>query len=184
MKVTRKSAIKTLGLIGFSANVLGNNKEEFSAFREEFKVAWRSSRKYTLELYNQMPEKLMDYKYTPESFSWRTQFVHCIIFNAAQLAMRCEIHDPFDERTLKAGHWKSRKKKQLEADLHEFYDWVEKTVDTLPDEKLKEMTSFGSEDIPVWRLFYALENHIIHHRGQAVCYLRLNGITPIGYVGW
>ncbi|MCU0354066.1 MAG: DinB family protein [Cytophagales bacterium] len=29
-----------------------------------------------------------------------------------------------------------------------------------------------------------MENHIIHHRGQAIVYLRLKGIRPEGYVGW
>jgi uncharacterized damage-inducible protein DinB len=29
-----------------------------------------------------------------------------------------------------------------------------------------------------------MENHIIHHRGQAIVYLRLNGVKPKGYFGW
>jgi uncharacterized damage-inducible protein DinB len=182
MKVSRKKALLSLGALGLSWPTLAH--QERSTFRDEFRTAWKSSEKYTLELYDQMPEKLMDWKYTPDSFSWRTQFVHCIIFNAGQLAARLGIEDPFDARTMKSGHWKSRKKKELAKDLREFYAWVQKVADEFPDERLMELTSFGSEDIPLWRLFYALENHIIHHRGQAVCYLRLNGITPIGYVGW
>ncbi|RZM10040.1 MAG: DinB family protein, partial [Pedobacter sp.] len=30
----------------------------------------------------------------------------------------------------------------------------------------------------------AMDNHIIHHRGQCMVYLRMNGITPEGYLGW
>jgi uncharacterized damage-inducible protein DinB len=37
--------------------------------------------------------------------------------------------------------------------------------------------------MPNGRLRYALENHIIHHRGQCVVYLQLWGITPVGYLG-
>lgn len=182
MKVSRKKALSTLAAMGLSWPVLA--KKENSTFSDDFTAAWKSSEKYTLELFDQMPEKLMDWKYTPESFSWRMQFVHCIIFNAAQIASRCGVADPFDARTMKAGHWKSRKKKELAEDLREFYRWVQKVAEELPESRLQETTSFGSEDIPLWRLFYALDNHLIHHRGQAVCYLRLNGITPIGYVGW
>lgn len=173
-----------MGLALVVSPTLEQNSKNWQEFRAEFKQAWASSEKYTFELFEQMPENLLDWKYTPESFSYRMQFVHCIIFNSAQLASRLEIKDIFDERTMKGGYWKNRSKKQLLKDLKEFYDWVLKVLDTTPDQKLSEMTSFGSEDIPLWRLFYALENHIIHHRGQVICYLRLNGITPIGYVGW
>lgn len=184
MKVTRKKVLKTLGLGMVSLTAAGRTPRDFTQFREEFLGAWKSSEKYTLELFGQMPEKLMDWKYTPESFSWRTQFVHCIIFNSAQLATRLDIKDPYEEVTMKGGYWSKLSKEKLEKELKGFYEWVRKVAGEIPGEKLSEMTSFGSEDIPLWRLFYALENHIIHHRGQAVCYLRLNGITPIGFVGW
>lgn len=184
MQITRKKALKTLGLGLVSMSAAGQVSKDFDPFREEFLTAWKSSEKYTLELYGQMPEKLMDWKYTPESFSWRTQFVHCIIFNSAQLATRLGIKDPYEAVTMKGGYWSKLSKAKLEKELQGFYEWVRKVVKETPAEKLAEMTSFGSEDIPLWRLFYALENHIIHHRGQAVCYLRLNGITPIGFVGW
>ena len=184
MQITRKKALTTLGLGLVSLSAAGHSRKHTHAFREDFLIAWRSSEKYTLELYSQMPEKLMDWKYTPESFSWRTQFVHCIIFNAAQLANRLDIEDPYDAVTRKGGYWSKLSKSRLEKELKGFYAWVRKVVEEVPDTRLAELTSFGSEDIPVWRLFYALENHIIHHRGQAVCYLRLNGITPIGFVGW
>ncbi len=184
MKITRKNVLKSIGLSLIGSPVLAGNTSENQRFREEFLTAWKSSEKYTLELYGQMPERLMNWKYTPESFSWRTQFVHCIIFNSAQLALRLGIEDPYEAVTMKGGYWSKLSKQQLGEQLQGFYEWVRKVVRETPDEKLPEMTSFGSEDIPLWRLFYALENHIIHHRGQAVCYLRLNGITPIGFVGW
>jgi uncharacterized damage-inducible protein DinB len=65
-----------------------------------------------------------------------------------------------------------------------FYDWVEKVVTETHTEKLLQMENYAGGQIPIWRLFCALENHIIHHRGQAICYLRLNGVTPEGYIGW
>lgn len=184
MQITRKKALSTLGLGLASMAATARTPRDHREFREEFLSAWKSSEKYTLELFNQMPEKLMDWKYTPESFSWRTQFVHCIIFNSAQLAMRLAIKDPYEAVTMKGGYWSKLSKAKLEKELLGFYEWVRKVAKETPLEQLSELTSFGSEDIPLWRLFYALENHIIHHRGQAVCYLRLNGITPIGYVGW
>ena len=183
MKISRNAALKTLGLGLASGSALATSKTN-SAFKEDFLEAWKSSQKYTMELYDQMPERLMDWKYTPESFSWRLQFVHCIIFNSSQFAARLDIEDPWEKITMKGGFWSKLSKEKLSDEIVKFYDWVRKVALESSDEKLAEITSFGSGDMPLWRLFYALENHILHHRGQAVCYLRLNGITPIGYVGW
>jgi hypothetical protein len=55
-------------------------------------------KKYTLTIYNQMPEEKMEFKYTPESFSWRTQFVHCIVFTTAQLCGRLNILNPNESK--------------------------------------------------------------------------------------
>jgi uncharacterized damage-inducible protein DinB len=51
-------------------------------------------------------------------------------------------------------------------------------------EQLCAECDFAGDTIPVWRLFYAMENHIIHHRGQCVVYLRLKGVVPKGFYGW
>lgn len=186
MKISRKTAIKTVLASAISVPAFSklNSEKDLVGFRDEFVSAWKSSRDYTLKIYNQMPEDKMEWKYTPESFSWRTQFVHCITFTAAQLCGRLNIQNPHDEKEKKKDFWKSLSKTELEKELNEFYDWVEKTVLETSTEKFLQMEAYSGDKIPVWRLFYALENHIIHHRGQAICYLRLNGITPAGYIGW
>jgi uncharacterized damage-inducible protein DinB len=50
--------------------------------------------------------------------------------------------------------------------------------------RLLEEIEFGKEKIPAWRMFTIVENHLIHHRGQTIVYLRLNNIVPKGYFGW
>ncbi|MEM7371728.1 MAG: DinB family protein [Bacteroidota bacterium] len=34
------------------------------------------------------------------------------------------------------------------------------------------------------RLLYLLDNHLAHHRGQLIIYLRLKGIKAPAYIGW
>ena len=64
------------------------------------------------------------------------------------------------------------------------YTYVRQSIEELTSEQLLAKCEFAGDAIPVWRLFYAMENHIIHHRGQCVVYLRLNGAIPKGYYGW
>jgi uncharacterized damage-inducible protein DinB len=184
MKIDRNIALKTIFGSLVSIPIFAKKSTQISNFKAEFAAAWKSSESYTLKLFNQMPEEKLDWRYTPESFSWRTQFVHCIMFNTAQLCGRLKIDNPTDAKNKMEGYWKKLSKSELEEELKDFYAWIEKISTEAPDNVLVKMEPYGGEEIPIWRLFYALENHIIHHRGQAVCYLRLNGITPIGYIGW
>lgn len=183
MRISRNTLLKTLFGSLFSIPVIGKaqSKNELESFKSDFKLAWISSEKYTLTVFNQMPEDKLEYKYTPESYSFRTQFVHCITFTASQLAGHLEISNPYKEK--KNEYWNELSKRELETELKNFYIWVQKEVDKIDIEKLSKTETYVG-DIPVWRLFYSMENHIIHHRGQAICYLRLNGITPVGYIGW
>ncbi|MCU0326550.1 MAG: hypothetical protein MUF45_15070, partial [Spirosomaceae bacterium] len=93
MKISRKKALKsiTLGLVASPVLASQKNDKDLVSFKDEFEPAWKSSEEYTLKVYNQMPEDKMDWKYTPESFSWRTQFVHCIDFTASQICGRLGI---------------------------------------------------------------------------------------------
>lgn len=79
---------------------------------------------------------------------------------------------------------KNMDKEQVVSELSRMYAYVRKTIETVPAEKLMATLKFGEHTMPGWRLLYAMENHIIHHRGQCVVYLRLKGISPQGYLGW
>lgn len=186
MDISRKNALKSIfgALISLPVFCKKQTEKDFLEFKKDFSEVWKSSLDYTLRLYNQMPEEKFDFKYTPESYSFRTQFVHCLTFNTAQICGRLNIPNPHDEKEKKNGFWKSLTKAELETEIKDFYVWVEKTLFETKPEKLMQLENFAGGKIPGWRLFYALENHIIHHRGQVVCYLRLCGITPIGYIGW
>ncbi len=184
MKISRKKSIFTIigSLLGF--NLFAKNK--FSELEIDVKKdlvsAFKNSEKYTIIVYNQMPEDKLDWKYTPESMSFRTQFVHCITFTASQLCGRLNIKNPYSEK--KKEYWEKLTKAELEAELKQFYAWLILLSSETNNENLLKKEQFVSGDTPIWKILYAMENHIIHHRGQAICYLRLNGITPVGYIGW
>jgi uncharacterized damage-inducible protein DinB len=180
-KISRKRALQTMAAsvlpVGITAKT---TSKDLSSFLEEFTPAWKNSEKYTLTIFEQMPESKLDWRYTPESFTFRAQFMHCIVFTSSQLSGRLGVKDPYETKS----DWKSMTKSQMAQELRNFYAWVLKVLADAKPQQLTQMEGYVGEDIPIWRVFYALENHIIHHRGQAICYLRLNGITPEGYYGW
>jgi hypothetical protein len=171
MRISRKSALTSLvsSLVSLPFISWGRSQKESSSFKEEFSVAWKRSRDYTFRIFNQMPEEHLDFHYTPEAMTFRSQ-----------LADRFEAKNPFDTDT----NYNTLSKSQIAVELGRFYDWVGELAAKQTSAKLNEMRGFSGEKMPNWRFFYAMENHIIHHRGQAICYLRLKGVTPEGYVGW
>ena len=80
MKITRKTLLKTLtaGLITIPSFGKTKIEKDLLGYKSEFADAWKRSEEYTLTVFNQMPEDKLEFRYTPESFSFRTQFVHCI----------------------------------------------------------------------------------------------------------
>ena len=182
MKISRKTVLQSLlgSLISVPVFSASRSKKELKAFLEEFSPAWKRSQEYTLTGFNQMPEEHLDFHYTPEAMTFRTQFVHCITFTAMQLAGRLEIKNPYENKK----DWGKLTKAQVADELKGFYAWVEKVAGETSPERLSKQEGFAGGKIQAWQFFYAMENHIIHPRGQAICYLRLKGITPEGYVGW
>lgn len=156
--------------------------KDIVAFKQEFLRAWKRSEDYTITIFEQMPEEKLLYKYTPESFTFAFQFIHCIIFSANHVSVRLGVRNPYEKR--KRDAWDGITKAQLGKELHDFYAWVRTVVSEAPPKTLLEEEKFAGDTIPKWQLLLALENHIIHHRGQAIVYLRLNGVTPEGFVGW
>lgn len=153
---------------------------EAISLKEELTAAWLRSEKMTLTSMEQMPPEFYTFQYTPEAMTFSEQWRHCVIFTCGQLAVRTGLTNPYKEVKLPI----QMPKEEVIQEIKNMYSFVREAVQELPLDKLHGICEFAGDKIPVWRLFYALENHIIHHRGQCVVYLRLNGVVPKGYYGW
>ncbi|MEO1711829.1 MAG: DinB family protein [Bacteroidota bacterium] len=138
------------------------------------------SEKMTLTNVEQMPPVFFTFKYTDEAMTFSEQWRHCVIYTCGQLSAETGIENPYNGVKLPY----QMSKERIIQELKNMYTTVRKAIQEIPSEKLLSECRFARDTIPVWRLFYALENHIIHHRGQCIVYLRLNGVTPKGYYGW
>lgn len=153
---------------------------EAQRVRRELLDAFRVSEKMTLITAEQMPAELYEFKYTPEAMTFGEQWQHCCHFAGGMLTGRLNIANPYADWKLPIAMTKA----QVLDEIAKLYQFMRQTVETMPDTKLFEETDYTGGKIPNWRLMYAMDNHIIHHRGQCMVYLRLKGITPTGYLGW
>jgi hypothetical protein len=149
--------------------------------RRELLEAFARSEQLTLITATQMPAQAYDFKYTPEAMSFAEQWRHCCEFTTTLLSARLGIDNPYKNGRDLA---KALTKQQVLEEVKALYAFMRQTITTIPDAKLFEQAEFVGGKIPNWRYLYAMDNHIIHHRGQCMVYLRLKGVTPEGYLGW
>lgn len=153
---------------------------EAQRIRLELLDAWAMSEKMTLLTAGQMPADLFEFRYTPEAMTFAEQWRHCCQFTVGQLSGRLGVANPYQTRQLPLVMTKA----QVMDELRMMYAFVQRTIREVPDDTLLGRDDFMGSQMPNWRLIYAMENHIIHHRGQCMVYLRLKGVTPEGYLGW
>nr|WP_299388556.1 DinB family protein [Allomuricauda sp.] len=157
-----------------------SDQESVKELRKDLISAWHRSETMTMTNVEQMPPDYFTFKYTDEAMTFSEQWRHCIMYTCGQLAARSGLVNPYENVKLPV----QMTKEHVVKELKNMYAFVRKSIEELSDEMLLSDCEFAGDTIPVWRLFYAMENHIIHHRGQCVVYLRLNGVTPKGFYGW
>lgn len=172
------SGVKLAGIEGESK--MSERRESVNILRQELKAAWLRSETMTLANVEQMPPEFFSFKYTEEAMTFAEQWRHCVMYTCGQLAGRAGIKNPYEDVKLPI----QMPKDDVIRELKNMYAFIRQSIEELSDKKLLSSCEFAGDTIPIWRLFYALENHIIHHRGQCVVYLRLNGVVPKGFYGW
>ncbi len=168
------------GIASLGGCSTGTANSDIARLKQELATAWERSEKMTLTNVDQMPSELFTFKYTDEAMSFSEQWRHCVIYTCGQIAGRTGIENPYENIKLPV----QIPKEDVIRELKKMYGFVRTSIQEMPGEKLQTDCDFAGDTIPVWRLFYALENHIVHHRGQCVVYLRLKGVVPQGYYGW
>ena len=132
--------------------------------REGLVSLLENSRSYTIAVAEAMPIKLDYYKPATEVWSFREQLHH--------IAYGIEWWKDNYVRGIKTA-WAppatSKSRKEALTYLNQAYDTLKETLTGVPlnDDRVKG--------------FHATLDHITHHRGQCIVYLRINGITPPDY---
>lgn len=176
--------LASLGMVSLfwrcSATTTADNSD-LVKLGDDLLMAWQRSETMTMTTVEQMPPEFFQFKYSEGAMTFAEQWRHCVIYTCGQLASNLELENPYKDVKLPV----QMPKTDVVKELQNMYDFVRKTIEELSGTtRLHANCHFAGDEIPAWRLLYAMENHIIHHRGQCVVYLRLNGIKPKGYYGW
>lgn len=148
-------------------------------FLEDAILKWDNAMAYTLELAEKMPAEYYSYQPTPEQMTFQEQLLH-MAGNVAWLTssylngISVEVDDQMEGAT----------KTEVMAVVQQALEAAKKALQSLEPETLNDEITFFAGPMRRRRIVFLLHDHLTHHRGQAIIYARLKGITPPRYRGW
>jgi uncharacterized damage-inducible protein DinB len=161
-------------MISLSTTVAGQ-----SPFLEDYKLKWKNAMEYTLEFAQVMPEDFYGYTPTKIEMTYGEQLKHV----AGNIVWLCSSYLQGTKTTidpLKAGN----SKREITAVLESSFNYANKTISALTESDLNETVDFFAGKMTRRRILFLLTDHVTHHRGQLVVYLRMKNIEPPSYRGW
>lgn len=149
-------------------------------FAKEFIPILQRAKTYSLEFAGAMPEEHYKFKPTPEIMSFGEQIVHTA---GATFWFISKITG--EENPGKGFKAEGKSKDEIMKFLEKSFAYAEKALADLSDKDAVEVIHlFGELKLTKSQTFQTIRDHVTHHRGGMVIYLRLKGIKPPEYVGW
>jgi len=154
-------------------------QDDFQSF---FSPVWQRATGYLIEVAELMPEDLYDYKPQSEIMTFKEQLLH-ITDNIHSLHGRFVVppispwEPPLPQQ---AG------KEDVIRELKNAFSLIENSLQNLSQEELNTVSEnfWGPDPMTKKGIFLLIRDHMTHHRGQLVIYLRMNDIVPPRYRGW
>jgi uncharacterized damage-inducible protein DinB len=150
------------------------------SFAKSFLPTWQRAKEYSLKVAELMPENKYTFKATPEVMSFAELSMHSVssafFFSSKVIGEESPVKRPKAEGKSKA---------EIIDMLKKAFAYGEKAIANLSDEEAhKKIHVFGDLHLLKSQVVLLMRDHITHHRGQMVVYLRLNGIKPPQFVGY
>ena len=159
--------------------IISSSLSAQDSFLSDYKIKWKNTTDYTMEFARVMPEDYYVYTPTPVEMTYREQLKHI----AANMVWLCSSYldgskTHIDPSTV------GNSKKEIVAMMDQVFIYASKTINALSEQDLNEKVDFISGEMTKRRILLLLTDHVTHHRGQLVVYLRMKNVEPPKYVGW
>jgi len=178
-----------MAFIGFTSNVFSQdadslkqmntnmetNADDLQWILDELIVKWNHNKEYCIEMIEAMPEDAFEFIPADDMMSFRKQAAHIVTTLHWQMKnLEFDSLPEFDDSN----------KETLIASYTELFDYLISELEAMDASELKNTVDVFYGESSKRRLLNLMDNHIAHHRGQMIVYLRMKGITPPKYRGW
>ena len=136
---------------------------------------WEGNKTFTLNVLKAMPEEYYDFKPVEGMMSFYDQVSH--------------IASGFNFHLKAAGlntvpKLKGKDKASLITAYTKIFDEIINILKRTDTNFLRQEKDLWYGETTKGRILNLMDNHLAHHRGQLIVYLRLKGVKAPGYIGW
>lgn len=149
----------------------------------ELQQKWANATAYTMKLAESMPADKYDFKPVEGEMSFGEQMVH-LSSNMVWLSSDYLTDQKSPRNRKEIGDYAHKSKAEVLDVLKQSLDYAGTTLKNFDSKQLDETVKFIAGPMSKRQIINLMNDHLTHHRAQAIVYLRLNGIAPPGYVGW
>lgn len=151
-------------------------------FIEDYLERLENSQKYLILVAEMMPEDNYNFGATPESLTFAQNLLHigfAIDWHSQSLLGGRESREWKTDTIYKVA---DKSKKEMIATIDKTFDEAINLIKDFDTTELNDELDYFGLTRSKRQIFSLLADHITHHRGQMLVYLRLNGLVPPRYV--
>nr|WP_321222440.1 DinB family protein [uncultured Psychroserpens sp.] len=166
----------------FSSFNTSFNAQDNNDFINDFIERLENSRSYLILVAETMPEDKYNFKASPESLSFADNLMHigfAIDWHSQSLLGGRDARDWKTDTIYKSNN---KSKKEMIATIDKTFDDAILLITSFDTTKLNDRLDYFGLNRTKRQICLLLADHITHHRGQMLVYLRLNNLVPPRYV--
>lgn len=172
----------SLTAILFSSLFIQSLIAQENSFLIEYLERLEKSKEYLILVSEMMPKDKFHFKATPESMSFAENLMHigwAMDWHSQSLMGGRKARDWETDTELKVDN---KSKDQMISKIQETFSKTTAFIQNFDPNRLDERLDYFGANRTKRQILLLLSDHITHHRGQMLVYLRLNGIKPPRYV--
>ncbi len=151
-------------------------------FIKDYLERLENSRKYLILVAATMPEEKYDFRASPESLTFAENLMHigfAIDWHSQSLLGGRASRDWKTDTVFKVAN---NSKEEMIATINSTFDEAIELIKEFDVTQFDDQLDYFGLDRSKRQIFLLLADHITHHRGQMLVYMRLNGLVPPRYV--
>lgn len=151
-------------------------------FIKDYVERLENSQKYLILIAEMMPEDIYDFKATPESLSFAENLMHigfAMDWHSQSLLRGRESRVWKTDTIFKTAH---KSKEEMIATINKTFNETITLIKQFDTTQFDDELDYFGLHRTKRQIFLLLADHITHHRGQMLVYMRLNGLAPPRYV--
>lgn len=167
-------------LVLFCCSFFGFSQD--TKFISDYLERLENSKKYLLLVAETMPEEKYAFKASPESLSFAQNLLHigyAMDWHSQSLLGGREARVWQTDTVFKV---KGKSKEEMISLITKTFDDATKLISNFDTSKLNDELDYFGLKRTKRQILLLLADHITHHRGQMLVYMRLNGYIPPRYV--